>query len=152
VWIALSQSSQLVPARPPTSLLPPLSPPLSSLSQVTIDFTPPFKRVPMIGGLEAAMGVKLPSDLGSAEAREFLDKLCAERGVDCRAPRTTARLLDKLVGAFLEDAIVHPTFITEHPIIMSPLAKTHRSNPNVTGAWMRWQRRRLLPSCAGWLR
>eukprot|EP00158_Paraphelidium_tribonemae_P007823 Partr_v1_DN28370_c0_g1_i1_m78480 putative lysyl-trna synthetase len=79
---------------------------------VTIDFTPPFKRIPMIQGLEEAMGVTLPTDLGTPEAREALDALCVKHGVDCRAPRTTTRLLDKLVGAFIEDKVVNPTFIT----------------------------------------
>jgi lysyl-tRNA synthetase class 2 len=36
------------------------------------------------------------------------------------------------VGHFLEDNIINPTFITEHPIIMSPLAKNHRSIPGLT--------------------
>merc|ERR1712070_854314 len=56
-------------------------------------------------------------------------------------PRTTARLLDKLVGDFLEDGITKkpqadgtykPAFIMEHPQLMSPLAKWHRSKPGLT--------------------
>ena len=35
--------------------------------------------------------------------------------VECPPPRTAARLLDKLVGDFLEETCIHPTFITEHP-------------------------------------
>lgn len=50
----------------------------------------------------------------------------------CTNPRTVARLLDKLVGHFLEDQITSPTFITDHPEIMSPLAKYHRSMPGMT--------------------
>jgi lysyl-tRNA synthetase, class II len=99
--------------------------------EVEIDFTPPFKRVPMIKGLEDAMGVSIPKDLASAEARDQLDALCVKHNVKCGAPRTTARLLDKLVGHFLEDAIVNPTFITGHPLIMSPLAKQDRTNPHL---------------------
>ena len=34
-----------------------------------------------------------------SEARQFLDKLCAEKGVECSSPRTTARLLDKVSAA-----------------------------------------------------
>ncbi|CAE8642266.1 unnamed protein product, partial [Polarella glacialis] len=51
---------------------------------------------------------------------------------DCPPPRSAARLLDKLCGHYIEDHIVNPAFITEHPQIMSPLAKWHRSKPGVT--------------------
>ena len=47
-------------------------------------------------------------------------------------PRTTARLLDKLVGDFLEVKCLNPTFIINHPQIMSPLAKWHRERPGLT--------------------
>lgn len=36
------------------------------------------------------------------------------------------------VGDFLEDKCVNPTFITDHPEIMSPLAKYHRTRPGLT--------------------
>lgn len=52
--------------------------------------------------------------------------------VDCPPPHTTARLLDKLVGEFLEVECVHPTFIMDHPRIMSPLAKWHRDDSTLT--------------------
>jgi hypothetical protein len=86
----------------------------------------------MIAGLEEALKCKLPADLFSEEARAALDALCVTHGVKCGAPRTTARLLDKLVGEFLETQCINPTFITEHPEIMSPLSKSHRSIPGLT--------------------
>ncbi len=101
-------------------------------SAVEVDFTPPFRRIPMIGGLEEALGEKIPADLYSEEARAFLEAQCAKHGIKCAAPRTTARLLDKLVGEFLESKCINPTFITDHPEIMSPLAKTHRAQPGLT--------------------
>ena len=48
---------------------------------------------------------------------------CKEHKVECSPPHTTARLLDKLVGEFLESQCTNPTFICDHPQIMSPLAK-----------------------------
>jgi len=99
---------------------------------LVIDFTPPFKRVPMVAGLAEILKVKFPEDLSSPEATIFLDNLVKEKGLECSNPRTTARLLDKLVGEYLEDTFVNPTFITEHPLIMSPLAKKHRDNPHLT--------------------
>jgi lysyl-tRNA synthetase class 2 len=98
---------------------------------VEIDFTPPFRRVSMIQGLEAH-GIKITGDLASEETRVFLEKACLEKGINCPEPRTTARLLDKLVGEFIEPTCVNPTFICDHPEIMSPLAKSHRSIPQLT--------------------
>jgi len=63
---------------------------------------------------------------------DFLKALCAKHEVECKPPQTTARLLDKLVGEFLESKCINPTFICDHPKIMSPLAKDHRSQPGLT--------------------
>jgi len=99
---------------------------------VDIDFTPPFKRVPMVEGLEERLNCKIPRDFASKETNQFLRDLCAKHDVLCTPPRTTARLLDKLVGEFLEDVIVNPCFIMDHPEIMSPLAKYHRTKEAMT--------------------
>ncbi|XP_013882702.1 lysine--tRNA ligase [Austrofundulus limnaeus] len=99
-----------------------------------IDFTPPFRRVSMTHELEKIMGVKFPpsDSYDSDETRKFFDDLCTQREVECVPPRTTARLLDKLVGDFLEVTCINPTFICDHPQIMSPLAKWHRSEKGLT--------------------
>lgn len=86
-----------------------------------IDFTPPFKRLSMISTLEEVLQVKLPppDQLKTKEANEFLSQLCIKNGVECPPPRTTARLLDKLVGDFIEEKCISPTFICDHPEIMT---------------------------------
>ena len=58
----------------------------------------------MMKGLEEALGISLPSntELDSEETRVFFDKLCKEKDVECANPRTTTRLIDKLVGEYLE--------------------------------------------------
>jgi len=55
----------------------------------------------------------------------ILFRICVSKGVECPPPRTAARLLDKLVGDFLEETCINPTFITEHPQV--PTLYTHRS-------------------------
>nr|XP_021191264.2 lysine--tRNA ligase isoform X1 [Helicoverpa armigera] len=102
--------------------------------EVEIDFTPPFARVPMIASLEKALNVKFPpaDQLDSLEANQLLSQLCEKHEVECPPPRTTARLLDKLVGEFLEEKCINPTFILDHPQIMSPLSKYHRDIPGLT--------------------
>ena len=99
-----------------------------------IDFTPPFRRIRLMAGLEEAMGVTLPSgrDLETEETREFFDTLGVEKGVECAVPRSTARLIDKLVGEYLESQCISPVFIIDHPKLMSPLAKWHRTEEGLT--------------------
>lgn len=99
---------------------------------IKIDFTPPWPRVSMVEEIEKQSGVELPRDFGSEPARQALDDLVRACRLDCEPPRTTSRLLDKLCGHFIEDKIVNPTFITEHPQVMSPLAKWHRSKAGLT--------------------
>ena len=67
--------------------------------------------------LEFEFQVKLPkpTELHTEAARTALDKLCVANNVDCSAPRTSARLLDKLVGEYLEEQSISPTFICDHP-------------------------------------
>ena len=48
---------------------------------------------------------------------------CQEKKVECPPPQSTARLLDKLVGEYVESQCRHPTFLIDQPQIMSPLAK-----------------------------
>ncbi|THU45396.1 hypothetical protein C4D60_Mb02t17500 [Musa balbisiana] len=99
---------------------------------IEMDFTPPFRRIDMIEELETMANLTIPKDLSSEEANKYLLDACVKFDLKCPPPQTTARLLDKLVGHFLEETCVNPTFIINHPEIMSPLAKWHRSKPGLT--------------------
>ena len=99
---------------------------------VEIDFTPPFKRFSMIADLEKALDIKIPMPLESDECNAFLKATVERVGSECALPHTTPRLLDTLVGDYLETQCLNPGFICDHPKIMSPLAKYHRSLPDMT--------------------
>lgn len=101
---------------------------------VIINFKAPFAKVKMIDELESTLGVKFPpaTEFDSPESNKFFSDLVQKHEIECPPPRTSARLLDKLVGHFIEEKCVNPTFITEHPIVMSPLSKWHRSKPGLT--------------------
>merc|ERR1719190_122398 len=86
----------------------------------------------MVDEIEKKLGKTLNRDFDTEAARKELDDVCVKLNLDCPAPRSAARLLDKLCGHFIEDTIVSPAFITEHPQIMSPLAKWHRSKEGLT--------------------
>ncbi|KAL7224804.1 hypothetical protein ACSBR1_026146 [Camellia fascicularis] len=99
---------------------------------IEIDFTPPFRRIDMIEELEKMANLSIPKDISSLEANKYLSDACMKFDVKCPPPQTTARMLDKLVGHFLEQTCVNPTFVINHPEIMSPLAKWHRAKPGLT--------------------
>jgi lysyl-tRNA synthetase class 2 len=69
---------------------------------VEVNFTPPFKRISMVAGIQEAIRTKHnePSftipPLSDPKTQQFLDAVCNRLGVDCPAPRTTSRLLDKV--------------------------------------------------------
>ena len=94
-----------------------------------VNWQAPWRRVEMIPELERACDVKFPpyDELHTDETNQFLKDVLKKMKVDCPPPLTNARMLDRLVGEFIEETCVNPTFILEHPQMMSPLAKYHRS-------------------------
>ncbi|QSZ36167.1 hypothetical protein DSL72_007292 [Monilinia vaccinii-corymbosi] len=98
-----------------------------------INWAAPWRRVEMIPALEEATGEKFPpsDQLHTDETNEFLKKVLKKMNVECSPPLTNARMLDTLTGEFIEETCINPTFITEHPQMMSPLAKSHRSKPGL---------------------
>lgn len=101
--------------------------------EVEIDFSTPFKRMDILEELSKEVGAEITGPLlEKEEGRELLDKLCRDKNIECRAPRSASRLLDKLAGEYLESKCHNPTFLMNHPKIMSPLAKEHREKEGVT--------------------
>lgn len=98
-----------------------------------VNWDKPWKRIEMIPALEDACGEKFPpgEELHTSDTNEFLKRMLKKMNVDCSPPQTNARMLDKLVGDFIEEKCVDPTFITGHPQMMSPLAKYHRELPGL---------------------
>ncbi|KAL4073763.1 hypothetical protein J3A83DRAFT_4231178 [Scleroderma citrinum] len=101
--------------------------------EYVMDFKTPWPRYDMITTLEEKAGVKFPpaDTLHTEEANKFLRDLCQKHNVECSEPRTNARMLDKLVGEYIEPLCISPAFIVGHPQVMSPLAKWHRSRPGL---------------------
>ncbi len=82
----------------------------------------------MVEEIERLTGVKIPLPYEGEECLEVLnalvDALVKEGKLEPPHPRTQAKLFDKLCGYYIEDNIREkPAFITDHPQIMSPLAK-----------------------------
>ncbi|CAL5375375.1 unnamed protein product [Camellia sinensis] len=99
---------------------------------IEIDFTPPFRRIDMIEELEKMANLIIPKDISSLEANKYLSDACMKLMSNALLPKQQLVCWTKLVGHFLEQTCVNPTFIINHPEIMSPLAKWHRAKPGLT--------------------
>ncbi|EKX72863.1 lysyl-tRNA synthetase, putative [Theileria equi strain WA] len=99
--------------------------------EVIVDFSAPFSRVSYVDELEDKLKTKLTVPYDSPENCEKYIKAIKEEGLDMPHPPLPAKLLDQLVGHFIEDRIVKPTFIIDYPQCTSPLAKWHRERDNV---------------------
>ncbi|KAH6569961.1 hypothetical protein BASA50_002997 [Batrachochytrium salamandrivorans] len=89
---------------------------------VEIDMSPPFRKIAILPALEEALGQSLPDVNDPASISQLLE-ICKEKNITLRAPFTVPRILDRLISHFIEPRCVQPTFLTGHPICMSPLAK-----------------------------
>jgi len=86
----------------------------------------------MLKELEKHLGEPMPKEIETEEANKYFDLHAKKHKVECPNPRTTSRLIDKLVGHFLEVTFKNPTFLIDHPQIMSPLSKFHRSEVGIS--------------------
>lgn len=76
--------------------------------EITINWEAPWRRINMIPALEEITKEKFPNaeELHTEETGTFLKKLLEKMGVECSPPLTNARMLDSLVGEFLESQCV----------------------------------------------
>lgn len=93
----------------------------------TISFKAPYRRLPILDAIKEKTGYDL-NEKNEDEIREICKKLDME--VDESMGK--GKLIDEIFGEFCEGTFIQPTFITDYPVEMSPLTKTHRSKPGLT--------------------
>lgn len=91
-----------------------------------IDFKRPWKRYTMFEAIEHFTGFDI-SAMDEAGLRDTCDKLM----VPYDTTMGKGKLIDQIFGELCEPKLVQPTFITDYPVEMSPLAKKHRSKPGL---------------------
>jgi lysyl-tRNA synthetase class 2 len=94
-----------------------------------VDLTPPWRRLRLGTAIAEACGVDPTAGPRDADAlRRVLD----DAGVDHSRDRSWAQLVDHLLSHFVEPHVVEPTFLTEYPVELSPLARRTRHDPGLT--------------------
>ncbi|MEM9549364.1 MAG: lysine--tRNA ligase [Bacteroidota bacterium] len=91
-----------------------------------IDFKRPWKRYTMYEAIEHFTGV----DISEMDEEELL-KTAKELHVPVDETMGKGKLIDEIFGEKCEHQLIQPTFITDYPVEMSPLAKKHRSKPGL---------------------
>ncbi len=89
-----------------------------------IDFSDGFRRLPFLDGLREKTGVDfngIGREAAKAEAEKHGISVSPSMGVD--------KILDELFSELVEPDLIQPTFVTNHPKELSPLAKEHRDDP-----------------------
>jgi lysyl-tRNA synthetase class 2 len=90
----------------------------------TISFKRPYKRLKFMDAVVSYSGLAPSRFSDRKELIEFAEGLAPEK-----KPLTYGKALDVLFDRFVKDKIIQPTFITNPPKEISPLAKTSRDNP-----------------------
>lgn len=91
-----------------------------------INFQRPWKRYTMYEAIEHFTGIDI-SEMNEEQMREACKTL--KVGVDPTMGR--GKIIDEIFGEHCEPKLIQPTFITDYPVEMSPLAKKHRSKPGL---------------------
>jgi lysyl-tRNA synthetase class 2 len=91
-----------------------------------IDFKRPWKRYTMFEAIEHFTGIDI-SEMEEPALRETAKKL----GIHLDASLGKGKIIDEIFGEKCEAQLIQPTFITDYPVEMSPLAKKHRSKPGL---------------------
>jgi lysyl-tRNA synthetase class 2 len=92
----------------------------------TIDFKRPWKRYTMFEAIQHFTGIDI-SNMSEAELRTTGKQL----HVPMDDTMAKGKLIDQIFGETCEGQLIQPTFITDYPIEMSPLAKKHRNKPGL---------------------
>jgi len=87
-----------------------------------INFQRPWKRYTMYEAIEHFTGIDI-SEMNEDEMAKTAKKL----GVDVDSSMGRGQLIDEIFGEKCEGQLIQPTFITDYPVEMSPLAKKHRN-------------------------
>ncbi|KAI7876560.1 lysyl-tRNA synthetase [Lichtheimia hyalospora FSU 10163] len=88
-----------------------------------IRFDEPFKRIHVLDHLETVLKQPIAEILEDNDPSNHLASICRDHGISIAGPPTTARILDKLISHYIEPECDQPTFLYNHPLALSPLAK-----------------------------
>jgi lysyl-tRNA synthetase class 2 len=97
-----------------------------TFGDVELDFAGPYPRLSITDAIHQYTGLNVDA-LDEAAIRAQ----CRTWGMEVNDSMGKGKLIDEIFGAKVEEFIIQPTFITDHPVEMSPLTKKHREKPGM---------------------
>ena len=95
-------------------------------SGTEIDLEKPFRRITMTEAVKEYSGV----DFATIETLEEARAIAKEKGVAFEERHKRGDILNLFFETFCEEHMIQPTFVTDHPIEISPLTKKKPNNPD----------------------
>ncbi|MCS4434347.1 lysine--tRNA ligase [Aquiflexum gelatinilyticum] len=87
-----------------------------------IDFAGPYRRLTMFDSIKEYAGIDV-SEMDESGLRQ----VCLDLGIQVDNSMGKGKLIDEIFGEKVEANLIQPTYITDYPVEMTPLAKKHRS-------------------------
>lgn len=96
--------------------------PVVTVGNQEINFAGPYEKLTMYESIQKYTGI----DVSSMSEAEIADT-CRQLGIETDESMGRGKLIDELFSEKVEANLIQPTYITDYPIEMTPLAKKHRS-------------------------
>lgn len=93
-----------------------------------LDLTPPWRRLDMADAVKEFVGV----DFANINTDEEAIKVAKAKGLEVKPGMTRGHIINEFFEEFCEEHLIQPTFITGHPVEVSPLAKRNPEDPRKT--------------------
>ncbi|MFB6366529.1 lysine--tRNA ligase [Paenibacillus elgii] len=93
-----------------------------------VDLAPSWRRVSMVDAIKEVTGVDFSVQMTDEEAH----RLAKEHNVPVEPMMTFGHIVNQFFETFVEETLIQPTFITGHPVAISPLAKKNEQDPRFT--------------------
>ena len=94
-------------------------------AEAMIDLGKPFERITMVDAIKKYSGI----DFEEIETTEAAKALAKEKGIEFEERHTRGDIINLFFEEFVEDKLIQPTFVMDHPIEVSPLTKKKPSDP-----------------------
>ncbi len=94
----------------------------------TVDLSPPYRRARMVDLVAEVAGERIDFDADVEQARAVARRLSVEPDPAWRH----GRIVDAIFEAHVADDLWEPTYVLDHPVEVSPLARRHRTDPHLT--------------------